>query len=82
MAQSYIWIRALVVVTILLFLVKMLLADQIDPFGHRDHSAPMQVQSQLQSQHSFPSNAAFFSFNFNAAFFSFNFNAAFFSFNC
>ena len=56
MAQSsYIWIRALVVVTILLFLVKMLLADQIDLFGHRDHSAPMQVQSQLQSQHSFPS---------------------------
>ena len=56
MAQpSYIWIRALVVVTILLFLVKMLLADQIDPFGHRDHSAPMQAQSQLQSQHSFPS---------------------------
>ena len=54
MAQSsYIWIRALVVVTILLFLVN--LADQIDPFGHRDHSAPMQVQSQLQSQHSFPS---------------------------
>ena len=56
MAQSsYIWIRALVVVTILLFLVKMLLADQIDPFGHRVHSAPMQAQSQLQSQHSFPS---------------------------
>ena len=54
MAQSsYIWIWALVVVTILLFVVN--LADQIDPFGHRDHSAPMQVQSQLQSQHSFPS---------------------------
>ena len=41
------------VVTILLFVVN--LADQIDPFGHRDHSSPMQVQSQLQSQHSFPS---------------------------
>ena len=54
MAQSsYIWIRALVVVTILLFVVN--LSDQIDPFGHRDHSAPMQVQPQLQSQHSFPS---------------------------
>ena len=54
MAQSsYIWIRALVVVTILLFVVN--LSDQIDPFGHRVHSAPMQAQSQLQSQHSFPS---------------------------
>ena len=59
MAQSYCSVKSLVVVTSVVFLVKMLLADQIDPmFSHRDHSAPMQVQSkisQMQSPPSFPS---------------------------
>eukprot|EP00435_Cladocopium_sp_Y103_P017063 s433_g4.t1 len=54
MAQS---VKSIVVVvTCAVFLVKMLLVDGFDRFGyHGDHSAPMQVQSQMQSPPSFSS---------------------------